>query len=746
LVENNPQTSFRNSLVPDLFAGLSVALVTLPLALGISYASDVPPLAGVLTSIIAGLLATWIQGTSVGIGGTSNGMIIITASAMVTLADPDGGIFSAFPYVLAAYLVSGAILTALGAFKLGKLGHMMPSSVVYGLLAAIGILIITSQVDDFFGAPAMGKKVTEVFGNLGKTILQANPVIFVLGVFSLIFSFLYVKLPGKFPRFVPAPMWIVIIAFGISVILGFREGWEYRFIGTHHVDEGYLVNLPEKIWHFDVLVFPDFSKANTLAFWTVVLSSSLVLSIESLLSAKSVEKLDPYKRKTNLNKDLIMAGVSTMAASSIGALPVITVILRSSVGINQGARTRMTNFFHGLFLAGFVLLLHDYIQWVPLAALAGILIYSGYKLAQPKVFKDAYKKGLEQVFFLLATFVTTLATSNIILGLVVGVLITFTTQVLRSEIQIPMFLNYARKANVTMVQTGEAEYLVRVKGILNFANGADVMDKLDHLPRNTNITLDCSHARLVDSTILETLFDFGYKMFRNKGSLEIIGMDNHRVSTDHPFALHYLPPKKRTRLNKRQQELLAFSRENGWDFKPELDWFGSSLQAFDFFKTRPIEYKNNVISGSYQDCEVDWEIADITFDEGAGVSIEIFHTTIQLIKLPIHVPEFSLSREVLIDKVKGFANRASAIQIPNHNAFSKTYRIEGKNEEEILDFFSTDFMNFLLKYEVFHLESNGESLLIFDKARVSNTDHIKRMLNFSANLLEVLGYKKNAEG
>ena len=745
MVDNSSQTSFRKALVPDLFAGLSVALITLPLALGISYASDVPPLAGVFTSIVAGLLATWLQGTAVGIGGTSNGMIIITASAMVSLADSDGGAFSAFPYVLAAFVVSGVLLTLMGVFKLGKLGHMMPSSVVYGLLAAIGVLIITSQVDEFFGAQAMGKKVTEVFRNLGKTVLASNPVILAIGVFSLAFSFLYQKLPGKFPRFVPAPMWIAIIAFGFSMFLGFKEGWNYEFLGSHTINKGYLVDLPESIWDVGVLVFPDFSKMDTWAFWSVVISSSLVLSIESLLSAKSVEKLDPFKRKTNLNRDLITAGVGTIVACSIGALPVITVVLRSSVGINQGARTRMTHFFHGLFLLGFILLLHDYIQWVPLSALAGILIYSGYKLAQPKTFKDAYQKGLEQVFFLMATFITTIATSSIILGLVVGILITFVTQVLRSEIQIPMFLSYARKANVSMIQTDESNYLVRVKGILNFANGADVMDKLDQLPRNTNITLDCSHARLVDSTILETLFDFGYKMYRNDGSLEIIGMDNHRVSTNHPFALHYLPPKKRIRLNKRQQELQSFSHENGWDFKPELDWFGSSLQAFDFFKTRPIEYKNNVISGTYSECNVDWEIADLTFDEGAGVSIEIFHTTIQLVKLPDTIPVFSLSRGILMGKVKGLTKRSSSIEIPNRAVFNRTYRIEGKDERKIKEFFSQELVDFLLNYEVFHLESNGESLLIFDKARVSNTDHIKRMLSFSSELLNTLGIRKESK-
>ena len=196
--EQSPSSVIKNHWKSDLLAGFSVALVAMPLALGVSIASDVPPLAGVMTSVIAGFLTTFYRGTSIGINGTSNGMIVITAGAMVSLADPGGAAFNAFPHVLGAFLVSGVLMTLIGALKLGRIGDMLPSSVIYGMLAAIGILIITSQVDDALGTAAAGKSFFKVFLALPLSISNMNLIIFTIALCSFLFSMFYHKLPQRF--------------------------------------------------------------------------------------------------------------------------------------------------------------------------------------------------------------------------------------------------------------------------------------------------------------------------------------------------------------------------------------------------------------------------------------------------------------------------------------------------------------------------------------------------------------------
>jgi MFS superfamily sulfate permease-like transporter len=720
----------------DLSAAISVSLVALPLALGIAVASEVSPMAGVLSAIIGGIVTTFFRGGHLAINGPAAGLIAVILGGLVAL---DGNI----NYVLAAIVVSGGIQTILGFLKMGRFAKLLPSSVLHGILAAIGVIIFTKQIHYALGTTSDAKSIVGTLIDAFYKIPEINPFVFLIALVGILVLVFYKKINTKFIRMIPAPMWVLILSIPLVFAFDFFNEHSLSFFGkSYGVGPELLIKIPDN--PLDSIMHPDFGMIGTAAFWLTVLSITMIASVETLASARAVDKLDPYKRTTNLNKDLIGVGLSTMVSGALGGLPIITVIVRSTVNVNSNAKTKWSNFYHGIFLILFVLILAPVLRSVPLAALAAILVHTGFKLASPKVFKHAYGQGVEQLLFLSSTLIITLFT-DLLYGIIGGILITLFLHMLLAKVGFSRFFKMIYKSGSKVYRLENGSYDVKLKGISNFLYALQLDKLLEEIPKGATVRIDMSKTRLVDLSIIENLIDFKRIQEDQGGDVKLIGLDNHVSSTSHNRALKIVTGRIKKRITQRQIRLQKMAIANSWSFEREVDWNTSYLRNFHFFDSRPIEMKMNSLQGLDVESNAHWEIADIVFDEGALLSLEVYQTTVQIIRLPSSIPKFIIDKEGLFDKVfdrvKVFAGAKGDINFKRYAGFSSKFQLSGENETEIRTFFTDDLIRFLEENEIHHIESNGEALMIFKYIHVARTDEVKNMLVFATNLLSHMNLK-----
>lgn len=730
---NIPSTGFKGlkeNWRSDLSAALSVSLVALPLALGIAVASEVSPMAGVLSAIIGGVVTTFFRGGHLAINGPAAGLIAVILGGLVAL---DRNI----NYVLAAIVVAGSIQTILGFLKMGRFAKLLPSSVLHGILAAIGVIIFTKQAHFALGTTSNADTTIGTLLDIFYKLPEANPIVFLVALVGILVLVFYKKINNKFIKMIPAPMWVLLLALPLVFGFDFFNEHSISFFGSSYsVGPELLIDIPEN--PLDSIMHPDFGMIDTLAFWLTVLSITTIASVETLASARAVDKLDPYKRTTNLNKDLIGVGLSTMVSGALGGLPIITVIVRSTVNVNSGAKTKWSNFYHGIFLILFVLILAPVLRSIPLAALAAILVHTGFKLASPKVFKRAYDQGVEQLLFLSSTLIITLFT-DLLYGIVGGILVTLILHMLLAKVGFTSFFRKIYKSGSKVYRLENGTYDIKLKGITNFLYALQLDKLLENIPIGSTIRVDMSQTRLVDLTIMENLIEFKRMHDNNGGDVKLIGLDNHVASTSHNRALKIITGRLKKRITQRQIRLQKMAIANGWSFDREVDWNTSYLRNFHFFDSRPIEMKSNSLQGQDAGNSAHWEIADIVFDEGALLALEVYQTTVQVVRMPYSIPRFIIDKEGLFEKVfnrvKVFSGAKGDINFKKYAGFSNKFQLRGEDEEAIRAFFTDNLISFLEQNEIHHIESNGEALMIFKYLHIARTDEVQNMLTFSRNLL-----------
>ena len=720
----------------DLSAALSVSLVALPLALGIAVASGVSPMAGILSAIIGGVVTTFFRGSNLAINGPAAGLIAVILGGLAVL---EGNI----NYVLAAIVVSGAIQVLLGFLKMGRFAKLLPSSVLHGILAAIGVIIFAKQAHYAIGTTSSSDTIIGTLIDVFKSFPDANPFVFLISFLGILILVSYKKIKYKFIRIIPAPMWVLLLALPIVFGFDFFTDHSISLFGFEYgVGPKLLIEIPNN--PLDSIMHPDFGMVDTSAFWLTVLSITMIASVVTLASARAVDKLDPYKRTTDLNKDLIGVGLSTMVSGALGGLPIINVIVRSTVNVNSNAKTKWSNLYHGIFLILFVLILAPLLRSVPLAALAAILVHTGFKLASPQVFKQAYNQGVEQLLFLTSTLVITLFTS-LLYGIIGGIVITLLLHMLLAKVGFIRFFKmiYRSGSKVYLLENGV--YDVKLKGITNFLYALKLDKLLEEIPKGSMVRIDLNQTRLVDLSIMENLIEFKRIHDNEGGNVDIIGLENHVASTDHNRALKIVTGRIKKRITKRQIRLQKMAIANGWTFDREVDWNTSYLRNFHFFDSRPIEMKSNSLQGIDIENNAKWEIADIVFDEGALLALEVYQTTVQVIRLPSNIPTFIIDKEGLFDKVfdrvKVFSGGRGDINFKKYSGFSNKFQLSGSDEQAIRSFFSDDLISFLEQNEIHHIESNGEALMIFKYLHIARTDEVQNMLTFGLNLLRYMELK-----
>ena len=720
----------------DLIAAISVALIALPLSLGIALAAGAPAMSGIFSAVVGGIVTTLYRGGHISVNGPAKGVIGVILLGIALMDDGSG---QAFNYVLAAVVVSGAIQMLLGILKLGRLAEVFHSSVIHGILAAIGIIIFAKQIHVALGTHSDSPSIIQNLIDAVLYLPQANPFVILISLTGLFLLLLHSKISYRFFHFLPAPMWVIALSIPFAYLFNFFDQQTLSFLGkTYEIGPHLLLDIPDNI--MDSIMHPNFNKVNTIEFWTTVFSMLIITSIESLAIAKAVDKIDPYKRKTDLNKDLTGIGLSTMVAGLIGGLPIIAVIIRSTVNIHNGAKTKWSNMYQGILLLLFIVALSPIMRKVPLSAFAILLVYTGFKLASPAVFKKAYNQGTEQLIFFTGTMILTIYT-NLLIGLLGGLLLALITHMLLARLSIPQFFRMIYKSRTKLVKLNDGSFDLKIRGIANFLGILKVDNLITQIPSGANVNIDLSETRLVGITYMDYLVEFLKSQRDSGGRVFITGLDSHVSSTTYNRALKISLNNSSKKLSQRQKRLRNLATEKEYQYSSQVDWNTIYLKKFHFFEIRPIESKYNCLKGTYEDLGVSWEIADVTFNEGKAFTAETFNTTLMVLKLNKKLPIFTMEKEGVLgkifDRVMAFTGYKD-IDFEMYPDFSKKFLLMGENESEIRSFFTEKIIHFFENHQIYHLESNGESIVIFDKIKLARTDETIAFIKYGRELASLL--------
>jgi len=738
-MEGIPNTGFKGLVQnwkSDLIAAVSVALIALPLSLGIALAAGAPAMAGIFSAVVGGVVTTFYRGGHISVNGPAKGVIGVILLGIVLLDDGSG---QAFNYVLAAIVVSGALQTLLGIFKLGRIADIFHGSVIQGLLAAIGIIIFAKQIHVALGTHSDGSNIVENLVDAVRMLPEANPFVVLISLAGLLMILYNSKITNRFFHFLPVPMWVIVLSIPFVYLFNFFEHHEISLLGKNFtVGPELLLDIPDSIT--ESIMHPNFGKIGTLEFWSIVFSLLIITSIEHLAIAKAVDKIDPYKRKTDLNKDLTGIGLSTMISGFLGGLPIISVIIRSTVNIHNGAKTKWSNMYQGLLLLLFIVVLSPVMRQVPLCAFAILLVHTGFKLASPAVFKQVYNQGIEQLVFFLATMIMTLY-SNLLVGLLGGSLLVLVTHILLARIPVPQFFKLVYSSRTRLISLPDGSFILKVRGIANFLGIIKVDKLVANIPADANINIDLSETRLVDMSYMDYIVEFLNKQRESGGKVFISGLDRHISSSTYNKALKFIVTGESVKLNHRQKRLRNLATERGYSYSREVNWNTSYLKQFHFFEVRPIERKYNCLVGGYPELDVSWEIADVIFNEGQAFTAETINSTVMVLKLNRSLPIFTMEKErayeKLFDRVIALTGYRD-LEFQLFSKFSKKLMIMGNNEDELQSFFTPEVVQFFEEHQISHIESNGESLLIFNKLKLARTDETIEFIDYGLELTHLL--------
>lgn len=482
---------YIKSLPNDFAASIVVFLVALPLCLGIALASNAPLFSGLIAGIIGGIVIGLASRSHLSVSGPAAGLSAIVAGAIALLPS-----FEAF---LLAVVIAGIFQIALGFAKAGIIGDYVPNSVIKGMLAAIGLILILNQVPHLLGDDShfeSDEGVPQAKGNIFSNFIFAfgnvNTTALLIGGVCLVFYFLWEKLvSGKkgLIRFVPAPLIVVILA----VIINYFFQQKGTGLNGEH-----LVVIPQASSANEFFSFfssPDWGMIMNKNVWIIAITLALVASLESLLSIEAIDDLDPYQRVTPTNRELKAQGFGNLFSGLLGGLPVTSVIVRSSANVNAGAKTKMSTIYHGILLLVSVAFVPAILNMIPKTALAAILIFTGYKLAKPALFIAFYKKGWDQFLPFVITIVAILSTDllkGVIIGIGVGLFF-----VIRSNF----------RSSVVVVNDNN-RYLIRLRKDVSFLNKPIIKKKLEEVPENSHVLIDAGRADFIDKDIIEVIEDF----------------------------------------------------------------------------------------------------------------------------------------------------------------------------------------------------------------------------------------------
>ncbi len=486
--------NFIRNAGADLPASLVVFLVALPLCLGIALASGAPLFSGIIAGIVGGIVVGTISGSNVSVSGPAAGLTAIVAVAIARMP--------AFEAFLLAVIIAGVMQFVLGSLKAGFLGDFVPSSVIKGMLTAIGLILIMKQIPhlvgydaDFEGDEAFVQTDHKnTFSGLFAAFSKITKLAIIIGAISIFIQIVWDKVLVKkvpFFKLIPAPLVVVLAATGI-------QQWSLSAFPALSLQQDQLVNIPvaeDVTGFFSFFIFPKLEHLSNPLVWTTALTLAIVASLETLLNIEAADELDPYQRVTPTNRELKAQGLGNIVSGMVGGLPVTSVIVRTSANVNAGARSKMSTILHGFMLLTCAMFIPSLLNLIPLSALAAVLIYTGYKLAKPSLFASIYKKGLDQFIPFIVTVLAIIFT-DLLIGIIIGILVGLVF-ILRSNFK-----------SAVLIVSDANKYLIRLRKDVSFLNKAILKRKLEEVPENSFILIDISRADFIDKDVIEVVNDF----------------------------------------------------------------------------------------------------------------------------------------------------------------------------------------------------------------------------------------------
>jgi len=515
----------RESVTSDIVSGLMVFLIALPLSVGIALASGAPPSAGLWAAIFGGILGSVTGGSYLTINGPAAGLIVVVLGAIQDLGagDPQAG----FRRALAAFVVAGVIQIIFGKLKLGRLGLAIPGSVIHGMLSAIGVIIMTKQLFVALGIAASGKNTLAMMAELPSKAQNLNPEVALIAACGLMIVLAFNTYEGAWKKYVPLPLFVVLSGVGLARLFDFQHLHTIQSHGlSFDVSPKLLLALPTSL--AKTIVSPDFSMIGKGIFWFHVVTLSLIASIESLLSAAAVDKLDPLNRKSNLDQELISKGICNAALGLIGGLPIIAEMVRSKANVQNGAKTPLANFTHGLAILLFVLAAPSLLNNIPLATFAAVLIPVGYSLAHPSQFFHTAKVGREHFAAFVISLVVTLGT-DLLVGVMAGILVEMAWNLYNGANPLDIF---SVKAQVEKVEGDKLKLLVTSP--LTFTNLLSLRSKIEAYSSSNHMVLDLSGSKMVDHTTRQHLTKLQADAQTRGRTLELLFCESHVPFSSHP--------------------------------------------------------------------------------------------------------------------------------------------------------------------------------------------------------------------
>ncbi len=716
---------FKQNWTYDALSGFLVFLLALPLSLGIARASEFPPAMGVFTAMVGGLFVSFFAGSRLTIKGPAAGLITICAGAVTEL----GGGAQGWHLALGVIVVASIIQIGLGLLKVGSLSDFFPHSAVHGMLAAIGLIIFSKQIHILLGidpATLKGLEPLELFSRIPDSFVHEDFRVTLVGVVSLIIIFGMPLLKGRFIKKVPATMVVLLVTVPMAVIMDFRKT-EPSFD---------LVKIGD-FWG-TVGLNADFSAIGSWVFWKYVFMFLFVNSLESLLTVKAIDSLDPWKRKSNPSKDLAAVGAGNALAGLFGGIPMISEVARSSANISFGGRTRWANFFHGFFLLVAMILFIPVIEMIPNAALAALLIAVGYRLASPKEFFKVYRIGSDQLFVFVITIIVTIST-DLLIGIGAGILTKFIIHVFNGAPIKTLF-----KSNYEISNQAD-QYLFKVKGTAIFSNYLGFQKAFDSIPQGKNITFNFSAAQLIDHTFMEGLHHFEEEYHNTGGTISVIGMNKLKTFSDHPTATRRAVDsgenKLEITLTARQVELIDFAEANDYNFYPQKVRNIMKYKDFPIQQGNKILYEENILEKYIDAGKI--SVSDLTLTEGALQDKRDSHfTLVQITETDLAMPEFALEPEGLWTKLTELSY-GKDIDFKEFPEFSKNYYLYGSDEPAIRNFFTEPLVRFFESHEGIHVECHKNKLLIYKRRDLLDADEIILLETITEELIQIIAKISN---
>jgi carbonic anhydrase len=515
------------TLPKDITASIAVFLVALPLCLGIALASNAPLFSGLISGIVGGIVVGILSGSHKSVSGPAAGLTAIVAAQIAAL-----GSFEAF---LAAVVVAGVMQVVMGTLRLGFIAAFFPLSVIKGLLAAIGLILILKQIPHVLGhdTDAEGEMSFEqpdhenTFSELLATVSDIQPGAALIGLLSVVFLLLWDR--SKALKKSPVPSALVVVVVGVVVNLILRKmghAWEIK--ASHLVQVPVAGDLQAFL---GFLQFPDSAHFSNPAIFKAAITIALVATLETLLNLEAVDKIDPDQRQSPANRELVAQGIGNVTAGLIGGLPMTSVIVRSSVNINSGGKTKLSAILHGILLVVCVITVPQWLNEIPLAALAAILITTGFKLASPTLFKSMWAEGTRQ-FLPFAMTIAAIVVTDLLVGVMIGLGISILF-ILHSNLRRPV-------RRIVEKHTSGDVLRIELANQVSFLNRASLEKTLHEVPRGGHVLIDARQTNYIDPDIRDLISDFHDTTSKAHGvEVSLVGFKEHYDFNDHIEFIDY---------------------------------------------------------------------------------------------------------------------------------------------------------------------------------------------------------------